>query len=56
MTKSDGGKFGKTETGTIWLDPKSDFLLMIFINFGLELLMKMLLSTSEHSHFYLKKQ
>ena len=22
MTKADGGKFGKTETGTIWLDPK----------------------------------
>ena len=21
LTKSDGGKFGKTETGTIWLDP-----------------------------------
>lgn len=22
MTKADGGKFGKTESGTIWLDPK----------------------------------
>jgi tyrosyl-tRNA synthetase len=22
MTKSDGGKFGKTESGTVWLDPK----------------------------------
>jgi tyrosyl-tRNA synthetase len=22
LTKSDGGKFGKTETGTVWLDPE----------------------------------
>lgn len=22
MTKADGGKFGKTESGTVWLDPK----------------------------------
>ena len=33
LTTSEGKKMGKTETGTVWLNPKKH-LLMNFINIG----------------------
>lgn len=33
ITKADGTKFGKTEGGSVWLDPEKPHP-MLFINFG----------------------
>ena len=40
ITKADGGKFGKTEKGNIWLDPEKTSPTN-FINFGLMQVMMM---------------
>ena len=40
VTKSDGKKFGKSESGAVWLDPERQ-VHMNFINFGLINLTKM---------------
>lgn len=40
ITKADGGKFGKTEKGNIWLDPGKTSPIS-FINFGIMQVMKM---------------
>ena len=34
ITKADGGKFGKTESGNVWLDPKRELHLTSSTSFG----------------------